>query len=158
ALAFAATLIGVSLVSVDADAARLGGGRSVGAQRSVTPSAPAKPAQQTQQMQQGTQQAQPGAAQPQASGWSKWGPMLGGLALGGVLGWLMGAHGLGGLMVGMMLVALLVFIGIAVVRMIAQKRAGTGQPVQYAGLGSETVAAPPPSQASGFERAPQSNV
>ena len=153
-LAFAAALLGVSLVALDADAARIGGGRSVGAQRSVT-SAPAKPAQQTQQA--APQQGAQTGAQPQpASGWAKWGPLLGGLALGGVLGWLMGANGLGGLLVGMMLLALLVFVAIAVVRMIAQRRAGTGQPLQYAGMGSETVAAPPPSQASGFERAPAS--
>src|SRR5689334_5252654 len=71
-----------------------------------------------------------------------------------MLGWLMGASGLGGLLVGMMLAALLVFVVVAVVRAIAAKRSGGGQPVQYAGVGSETVAAPPPSQASGFERAP----
>ena len=154
-LALAAILLGASLVAIDADAARLGGGRSLGAQRSIT-SAPSKPAQQTQQ--QMAPNPQQGAAQPQpqpASGLSKWGPMLGGLALGGVLGWLMGANGLGGLLVGMMLVALLVFVGMAVVRALAQRREGAGQPAQYAGLGSETVAAPPPSQASGFERAPQ---
>jgi predicted lipid-binding transport protein (Tim44 family) len=155
-LTFAAALIGASLVALDAEAARMGGGRSVGAQRSIT-STPAKPAQQTQQAAPSPQQgaaAAPGAQPQPASGWSKWGPMLGGLALGGVLGWLMGANGFGGLLVGMMLLALLAFVAIAVVRAVAQKRAGAGQPMQYAGLGSETVAAPPPSQASGFERAP----
>jgi len=154
-LALAAVMLGATLVTLDAEAARMGGGRSIGAQRSVT-AAPSRPAQQTQQAAPGSQSgAQQGTAQPQpASGWSKWGPMLGGLALGGALGWLMGANGLGGLMVGMMLVALLVFVIAAVVRAIAQRRAGAGQPVQYASLGSETVAAPPPSQASGFERAP----
>jgi len=154
-LGLAAVMLGATLVTLDAEAARMGGGRSIGAQRSVT-AAPSRPAQQTQQAAPGNQSgAQQGTAQPQpASGWSKWGPMLGGLALGGALGWLMGANGLGGLMVGMMLVALLVFVIAAVVRAIAQRRAGAGQPVQYASLGSETVAAPPPSQASGFERAP----
>ena len=155
-LGFAAVLLGASMVIADAEAARVGGGRSVGAQRSMT-NAPAKPAQQTQQAAPTPQQgaaAAPGAAQPQpASGWSKWGPMLGGLALGGMLGWLMGANGLGGLMVGILLAMVLAFAVFAVIRMIAAKRAGTGRPVQYAGLGSETVAAPPPSQAAGFERA-----
>lgn len=156
ALIFAAALLGASLVAGDAGAARMGGGRSIGAQRSVAPSAPARPAQQTQQMAPNPQQGAQAGAQP-ASGLSKWGPMLGGLALGGVLGWLMGTNGLGGLMVGMMLVALLVFAGIAWARAIAQKRAGSPS-AQYAGLGSETVAAPPPSQAAGFERVPASNV
>jgi len=157
-LTLVALMLGATLIAVDAEAARVGGGRSVGAQRSVTPSTPAKPAQQTQQMNTQQQGAQGAAAAQPASGLSKWGPLLGGLALGGMLGWLMGANGLGGLLVGMMLVALLVFVAIAVVRAIAQKRSGTAQPVQYAGLGSETVAAPPPSQSSGFERAPASNV
>jgi len=155
-LALAAVLLGAALVALDAEAARMGGGRSIGAQRSVTPSRPAQQMQQAAPAKQTSPQqgaaAQPQAAQP-ASGWAKWGPMLGGLALGGVLGWLMGANGLGGLLVGMMLVALLVFVVAAVVRAIAAKRSGAAQPVQYAGLGSETVAAPPPSQAAGFERA-----
>jgi len=78
---------------------------------------------------------------------------LGGLALGGALGWLMGANGMGGLMVGLLLAGLLIFAGVFVVRMLAQRR-GEGAPrMQYAGLGmgSETVAAPPPSQAAGFD-------
>jgi predicted lipid-binding transport protein (Tim44 family) len=82
--------------------------------------------------------------------------MFGGLALGGALGWLMGANGMGGLMVGMLLVALLAYAAFAVARMLAQKRGEAPQRLQYAGLGmgSETVAAPPPSQAAGFEAQP----
>lgn len=161
-LGFAATLLCVSFVASEADAAkRLGGARSVGTQRSITnapPAAtPAKPAQ-TQQMQ---QSAAPAAAQPAASGMSRWMPMLGGLALGGALGWLMGANGMGGLMVGLLLAALLGFAAIFVVRMLMQKRGTEPQRMQYAGTGSqgplsammgnETVAAPPPSQAAGFD-------
>jgi len=157
-----------ALVALDADAAsRLGGGRSVGAQRSIasTPpaSSPARPAQQAAPA--GQQQAAP-AAQPApqpASGFARWAPLLGGLALGGALGWLMGANGMGGLLVGMLLVGLLVFAAIAVVRMLAQKRGEAPQRFQYAGLGNETVAAPPPSQAAGFDargasRPAQANV
>jgi predicted lipid-binding transport protein (Tim44 family) len=156
---FAAALLCAAFVATEADAAKLGGSRSVGTQRSIssTPpaSAPAKPAQQ---------QAAPAAApatQPQpASGFARWAPLLGGLALGGALGWLMGANGMGGLMVGLLLVGLLVFAGIAVVRMLAQKRGEAPQRFQYAGMGSETVAAPPPSQAAGFDAQPavRSNV
>jgi predicted lipid-binding transport protein (Tim44 family) len=39
-------------------------------------------------------------------------------------------------------------------RMLTQKRGDAPQRLQYAGLGSETVAAPPPSQAAGFESQP----
>ena len=157
---FAAALICVAFVATDADAAkRLGGARSIGAQRNITsapPAAtPAKPMQQA---------AAPAAAQPAASGLSRWMPLLGGLALGGALGWLMGANGMGGMMVGLLLAGLLVFAAIFVIRMLAQKR-GDAPRMQYAGgqnasgpqgssystMGNETVAAPPPSQASGFD-------
>jgi predicted lipid-binding transport protein (Tim44 family) len=158
-LGFAVVLLGATLVVTDAEARRIGGGRSVGAQRTMTP--PAKPAQQqTQQAapSQASQAAPAGAAPAAASGMSKWGPLLGGLALGGVLGWLMGANGLGGLMVGILLAMLLAFAAFAVIRMLMGRRGVEQRPMQYAGLGSETVAAPPPSQAAGFERAPVSNV
>ena len=127
-IGFAAALLSVGLIATEADAARLGGARSFGAQRNVTrappAAAPAKPAQQ----------AAPAAAQPQpASGFARWAPLLGGLALGGALGWLMGANGMGGLMVGLLLVGLLVFAGIFVVRMLTQKRGEAPQRFQYAG-------------------------
>jgi predicted lipid-binding transport protein (Tim44 family) len=162
-LGISAALICVAFVASEAEARRLGGARSAGTQRNVatTPptATPAKPAQAPQ----GTQAAQSPAATPAAapaSGFAKWAPLLGGLALGGMLGWLMGANGMGGLLVGMLLVALLVFAGIFVVRMLMSKRESAPQRMQYAAtgsqgpypaMGSETVAAPPPSQASGFE-------
>ena len=152
-IGFAAALLSVAFVATEADAAKLGGTRSMGAQRNVTSAppaaAPAKPAQQA------APAAATAAAQPQpASGFARWAPLLGGLALGGALGWLMGANGMGGLMVGLLLVGLLVFAGIFIVRMLAQKRGETPQRVQYAGMGSETVAAPPPSQTAGFDVQP----
>jgi predicted lipid-binding transport protein (Tim44 family) len=152
-IGFAAALLSVAFVATEADAAKLGGTRSMGAQRNVTSAppaaAPAKPAQQA------APAAAPAAAQPQpASGFARWAPLLGGLALGGALGWLMGANGMGGLMVGLLLVGLLVFAGIFIVRMLTQKRGETPQRVQYAGMGSETVAAPPPSQTAGFDVQP----
>jgi len=152
-LGFSAALLCAAFVATDAEAKRLGGARSMGAQRNVTSAppaaAPAKPAQQA------APAAAPAAAQPQAaSGFAKWAPLLGGLALGGALAWLMGANGMGGLMVGLLLVALLVFAAIFIVRMLAQKRGETPQRFQYAGMGSETVAAPPPSQVAGFDVQP----
>ncbi len=160
-LGFVAALVCTVFVATEVDAKRLGGARSAGTQRSVTnapPAAtPAKPAQ-AQQMQ---QSAAPAAAQPAASGMSRWMPLLGGLALGGALGWLMGANGMGGLMVGLLLAGLLAFAAVFVVRMLMQKRGAEPQRMQYASsgsqgpfpamMGNETVAAPPPSQAAGFE-------
>jgi hypothetical protein len=55
---------------------------------------------------------------------------------------------------GPLLLGLLVFAGIFVVRMLMQKRGEAPQRAQYAGMGSETVAAPPPSQAAGFDAQP----
>jgi len=121
---------GVALVATDADARRLGGGRSVGAQRSVTPppaAAPARPAQQPQ-----------AAPQQQPSRWGALGGILGGLALGGLLGYLFGGSGL----LGLLLIAALAVVIILAVR---ARRAQPARPVQLAGLGDETVGAPPPS-------------
>lgn len=148
-LGFAAALFCVAFAATEAEAKRMGGARSLGTQRSITnapPAAtPAKPAQ-------AQQSAAPAAAQPAASGMGRWMPLLGGLALGGALGWLMGANGMGGLMVGLLLAGLLAFAAMFVIRMLMQKRGEVPQRMQYAGgMGNETVAAPPPSQAAGFE-------
>src|SRR5437762_14298891 len=72
-----------ALAATDAEARRLGGSRSVGTQRNVTPppvSTPAKPAQQQ-------------AAQPAGS---RLIPILGRLALGGLLGYPFCGSALGG--------------------------------------------------------------
>jgi predicted lipid-binding transport protein (Tim44 family) len=151
-LGISTVLLCVAFVATDADAKRLGGARSMGAQRNVTSTppaaAPAKPAQQA------APAAAPAAAQtPPATGFARWAPLLGGLALGGALGWLMGANGMGGLMVGLLLAGLLAFAAIFVVRMLMQRRGEAPQKMQYAGLGmgNETVVAPPPSQAAGVD-------
>jgi predicted lipid-binding transport protein (Tim44 family) len=162
-IGIALAAIGVALVVPEADAARrVGGGRSTGAQRNITStppaSVPAKPGQ-TSQMNQ-TQQAAPaaapaGAAPQPASGLSRWAPMLGGLALGGLLGSMFsgGLGGLGGIIMGALMIGLLVFAGMFIFRMLAQRKGEPVQrPLQYAGLGNETVAAPPPSQLAGFDR------
>jgi predicted lipid-binding transport protein (Tim44 family) len=128
-------LLGGALTLPDAEARRIGGGRNVGAQRNVTtPPAqtPAKPAQQ-QAAQQG-QQAAPAAAN---SG-SRWLPILGGLALGGVLGYLFGGSGL----FGFLLLALLALGAVFAVRALMRRRAEAPQPLQYAGM-RETVDAVP---------------
>jgi predicted lipid-binding transport protein (Tim44 family) len=133
-----AALIGAVLVVNDVEAKRLGGGRSVGTQRSVTstPAAasPAKPAQQ---------QAAPGAQQPAPAptGLSRWLPMLGGLALGGLLGSMFGGSGFGGIL----LLALLAIGAVMVFKMLARRRdeAGSQQPVQFAGMGGRETAKMP---------------
>ena len=87
-IGFCAVLIGAVVFAGDAEAKRLGGGRSMGAQRSVTPPASAPSRSQTPQTAPSPQQ------QPQPGGIGRWlGPILGGLALGGLLGWLFGGNG-----------------------------------------------------------------
>jgi predicted lipid-binding transport protein (Tim44 family) len=144
-LGLCAALLGGALIANDADAGRLGGARSSGVQRSVTP--PARPAQQA------TPQPQQQAA-PAASGASRWMPILGGLAIGGLLGYMFGGNGLLGI-----LVLVLLAIG-AVLAFRALARGGARaapQRMQYAnmgpGPGPETVAAPPPAQAAEAPRA-----
>ena len=135
-----------ALVVTDVDARRIGGGRSIGAQRSVTPppaATPAKPAQQ--------QQAAP---QQQPSRWGALGGILGGLALGGLLGYLFGWNGL----LGLFILAALAVLVIALLRARALRRAEPARPAQFAGFGAETVAAPPPSQATSMSSAPASRV
>jgi len=143
----AALLAGV-FVAEEAEARRLGGARSIGAQRSETPP-PAKPAQQAAPQQGQQQNAAPaGAQQPAASGLGRFAPILGGLALGGILGYLFGGNGL----MGILLLVALAFVAVMAFRAFARRGQQAPQRMQYAGMGNETVAAPPPSQSSGFER------
>ena len=135
-LGLCAALLGGALIATNADAGRLGGARSSGVQRSVTP--PAKPAQQPAPQQ--AQPAQPGA-QPAASGISRWMPILGGLAIGGLLGYLFGGNGL----LGILVLALLAVGAVLAFRALARRGSPREAPqrMQYAGMSHETVATPP---------------
>jgi len=123
--------LGGTLIATEADAGRLGGGRSVGTQRSVT-APPARPAQQAAPAQKGAQAA------PAQTG-NRWLPILGGLALGGMLGYLFGGNGL----MGILLIAGLAILAVMVVRALMARRRQEHevQPVQYAGM-RETVDVP----------------
>jgi predicted lipid-binding transport protein (Tim44 family) len=132
-------ILGGALVATEVDARRLGGGRALGTQRSVT-APPAKPAQQqaSPAKQQGSQQAAPQG--------SRWGGILGGLALGGLLGYLFAGNGMGGLL----LLALLAIVAVLAVRALARRRTQEApRPVQFAGMGHQAVVVAPPSPATG---------
>lgn len=115
-----------SIVAFDADAARIGGGRSIGKQRDMTQQAqPKAPAQQ--------QQA-PATPQQQPSGASKWLGPLAGLALGAGLAALFLNNGIAGLLAGLLLIGLLAAAVFFVFR--ALRGRSSPQPVQYAGAGA----------------------
>jgi predicted lipid-binding transport protein (Tim44 family) len=126
---------GAGAISDDAQAARLGGGRSVGAQRqTATPLKQAAPSSQ--------QQAQNVSGPSQAGGTNRWLAPLAGLAAGFGMGWLLSQGGFGGAVLMVVLAGLFMLM---LARVLARPRAETPQSL-YSGLGNETVAAPPPSQ------------
>jgi len=133
-LAAFTAFIGLALVIPDADARRMGGGRSMGSQRQALPpqTAPKPPAQQ---------QAAPAstpAQQPSAA--SRWLGPLAGLALGAGLAALFLNNGLAGALGGLLMIAALVAAGIFIVRMLRQR--SPARPMQYAAAGNHGT--PPP--------------
>lgn len=131
------SVLGAVMVATEAEARRLGGGRSVGAQRNVTAPPAATPAKPAQQAAPGQQQAQPAAAQ-QGSRWGMLGGILGGLALGGLLAWALSGTGL----TTILLVALLAIAAVAALRALRRRESPAPEHVQFAGMGSERVRLP----------------
>jgi len=161
-------LIGMSLIAVDADARRMGGGKSIGKQReAISPqqAAPKTPAQQaTPQNAQNTpaQAAAPAAgaaaAAKPASGMSKWLGPLAGLAIGAGLASLFFNNGLGGALMGILLLAALVFGAVMLFRVLRGNRsAAPREPLAYAGAGGygqtqrTSTPAPAPARTPAFE-------
>jgi predicted lipid-binding transport protein (Tim44 family) len=129
-----ALLVGVTGFVDEAQAkGRLGGGRSLGAQRQMTP--PQRQAAPSQQQ-----------ATPPAAG-SRWLGPLAGLAAGLGLGWLFGQGGFGA-MLGIVMLALVAGFVVMVLLRALGRGPTERQPMRYAGLGGETVTTPPGSQSS----------
>ncbi len=143
---FAFTLFALFLTAglaiEDAEARRLGGGRSTGIQRQAAPEKPATPPAAQQQ----AAPANPGAAAAKKP-MSPWFGALAGLAAGLGLAYLFGEQ-LGTIV----MIMLLALAAVAVVALLARAFLRPQQPqaaprgLQFAHLGRETVAAPPPSQ------------
>ncbi|MCZ2408028.1 MAG: 39S ribosomal protein L45 [Burkholderiales bacterium] len=147
---FLSALFVLALLAVqpEAEAKRLGGGRSVGqqsgnvTQRSANPpAAPAAPAQGTAAA---PAKPAPAGAPPAAAAPKKpWGAMLGGLAAGLGLAWLAHSLGLGAAFGNILLVALLALVAFGVIGMIMRARkpaaaAAGGAPFAFQGAGAAT--------------------
>ena len=120
--------------ATSADAARLGGGKSVGKQSSnvtqreaVKPNSPAAPAEA-----------------PAVAPKKPWGAMLGGLAAGLGLAWLASSLGLGGAMGNILMFAMLALVAFVVIGFVMRKMRGGGSgqgqtPFAMQGAGSATT-------------------
>ena len=133
---FFVALISFGLTAQDADARRMGGGSSIGKQRTTTSQQTATPAKP----------AQAPAAAPAPAGGNKWLGPLAGLAAGGLLASMFMGGGMGGLAGGMgNILMILALVGGAffIFRMLKKPQP---QPVQYAGHTERTsvtdIAAP----------------
>jgi predicted lipid-binding transport protein (Tim44 family) len=137
------TLFFTSVFVVDeAEARRLGGARSAGTQRQALPDKPATPPAAQQ-----AAPAQPAGAAAAQKSMSPWKGALLGLAAGLGLAWLLGDN-LGSVMMAVLLGLAAVVVVSLIARAFMKPRAQSAPGgLQYAGLGNETVAAPPPSQA-----------
>lgn len=127
-----------------ADAKRLGGGRSIGSQRQMTPApspntpnaAPSTPSAPAQSM---APKAAPAAA-PAASGASRWLGPLAGLAAGIGLAALLSHFGLAEGLADVLLLVLMAGVAFFVIRWLLAKRgAAPSRPLQYAAAGAGRV-------------------
>jgi predicted lipid-binding transport protein (Tim44 family) len=156
-LSILVALIGLSLIAVDADAKRVGGGRSVGTQRQASPqqAAPKAPAQQATPNTPAQAQGAATAPPPKpASGMSKWLGPLAGLAIGAGLASMFMGNGLGGAF-GSILLILAIVVGVFfLIRMFRGRGTPQQQPLRYAGAtaygGGEPGASPAPAPAPSY--------
>lgn len=118
-------LCGLSLIGIEAEAKRLGGGKSMGTQRNMTQqAAPKAPAQQQAA-------GAPASPQPAAAPANKWLGPLAGLAMGAGLMALFMNNGIAGALSGLLLAAALA--GVAVLAFRALRGRTAQAPMQYAG-------------------------
>jgi predicted lipid-binding transport protein (Tim44 family) len=142
----------LAFAHADADARRLGGGKSTGQQSSnVTQresAAPGAPAQNATNAAAAKPPAA-GAAPAAAAAKKPWGAMLGGLAAGLGLAWLASSLGLGAGFANILMIALLAVAAFAIFKMVMRARSGGGNggaaaggaPFAFQGAGAATPAA-----------------
>lgn len=159
-LAMAALAAGTMIAAEVADAKRMGGGRSLGAQRQATPppAAPSSPAAAPAGAASNpVMPAQPGAAAamkgtPAAAaagartGASRWLGPVAGIAAGLGLAALASHLGIAEEMMSLIVVVLIALTAFALLRMFLARRAAPSRPLEYAGSapGAGTIAGPTP--------------
>lgn len=134
-----AAFVGLGLVAVEAEAKRLGGGKSIGMQRDQVMKRDAAPTPPAQNM---AAPARPAAAAP--GGASRWLGPIAGLAAGLGLAALMSHLGLGEEFASFLLLALLIGGAFLLFRMLKGRGQPAGSPLQYAGVGREPGASAHP--------------
>ena len=143
--------VAMALAGFNADAARLGGGRSVGKQsgnvmrREAAPVPPSAPAQGATNSvtKPGTPATPPAAVAPKRP----WGAMLGGLAAGLGLAWLASSLGLGAAFGQVLMFAVLAMLVMALIAWFMRSRKGghaSAAPFAFQGAGGVPVSEPRP--------------
>jgi predicted lipid-binding transport protein (Tim44 family) len=151
------TLAGASmLATADAEAKRLGGGKSIGMRRDASPDAPKAPATQPQQ---NASQSAAAAASPTAAaakpGMSRWLGPLAGFGLGAMLMSMFGGGAMMGALGNILMIALLIGAVFFVIHMLRRKASPpASQPMQYAGEAGRMPAADVPFAGGGVAAKP----
>ncbi len=144
-LSILAVFFGFTMVAVDTEAARVGGGRSSGRQSSSTSNSSA-PAQKT-----APAQAAPTPPAAAPSGMSRFLGPLAGLAAGIGIASLLSSMGMGGalgsMLGGIMMIVLLLGVGYFIYRMLTRNKSEPQRPLGYAGANTPNHSAAPLPQA-----------
>lgn len=147
-VAFFIAITALSLNISDAEAARIGGGKSVGMQRQSVAPRPATPTQQAAPAPSSAPTAAPApAAQPKRN----WLGPIAGLAAGLGIAALLSHFGMGAGMANFLMIALLVMAAVFVFKLLFRRNAQpAAEPMQYAGAGNTGPLTPPPAAAPAF--------
>ncbi|MBS0343051.1 MAG: Tim44 domain-containing protein [Proteobacteria bacterium] len=141
----------IALASIQADAARIGGGKSMGrqssnvTQREAAPSAPSNTAAPSQSANPSSAAAKPATTTPAPAPKRPWGAMLGGLAAGLGLAWLANSLGLGPAFANFLLIMLVAVAALIAWRMFSARKAPPTRQGGYAfqGAGGPATATAP---------------
>lgn len=143
-------LLSLGLTIGNAEAARLGGGKSTGMQRQSVAPKPAAPTQAAPAAPAGTPAAAPAAAPKR-----NWMGPLAGLAAGLGIAALLSHFGMGEGMANFLMIALLAMAAVFIIKMLFRRKGQAApEPMQYAGAGAGNLPPPVQEQAFGSAAAP----